>query len=304
MARMSDAALSRSRQSDAPSLPGANLDYYLQLRHSVFELFPSEAWAWLQVAYGLVKSGETPIRLLDLGCGGAGHWLMIEPLISRVCGKPVEYVGVDLDEDLLAVARKRCPDGTFIQADLRRLDVSALGSGQFDVVQCYGMGFLTVEEYTHVIRAGYQATRQFLLMDPRLTHRRSVSNVDQIWGYRVEKYPRLIMNANKFADVVLHLDPVPTRVDVAGYYFPFKKYHKNVKVGDRPAGTFARPAFRSYLVDSLVTSWVVQKTDQPWRHGGCMFNARQFPIPFRLSKRSKNRVTQMIQYSYHSLSSP
>jgi SAM-dependent methyltransferase len=74
----------------------------------------------------------TDRSVLDLGCGN-GRWL------DRF--RPSSYVGVDLNAAMLEQARRRCPEATFIQADMT--DVP-LADESFDgVVSMFGaMGHL------------------------------------------------------------------------------------------------------------------------------------------------------------------
>jgi SAM-dependent methyltransferase len=62
--------------------------------------------------------------LLDVACGTGRH---VEYLSASF-----ECVGVDLDDNMLAVARSRCPDTTFVTADMTELDLGRT----FDVVTC------------------------------------------------------------------------------------------------------------------------------------------------------------------------
>ena len=61
-------------------------------------------------------------RILDVGCG---------PGINATRFPGAEYVGLDINEQYLAVARSKYR-GEFIQADLRTADLSALGT--FDTI--------------------------------------------------------------------------------------------------------------------------------------------------------------------------
>jgi SAM-dependent methyltransferase len=61
-------------------------------------------------------------RILDVGCG---------PGTNAPHFAGADYVGVDINERYLAVARAKYP-GRFIQADLQTVDLSALGS--FDTI--------------------------------------------------------------------------------------------------------------------------------------------------------------------------
>jgi SAM-dependent methyltransferase len=61
-------------------------------------------------------------RVLDVGCGPGTN-------AHRFAG--ADYVGVDINEDYLAIARRK-HNGHFIQADLETADLSALG--RFDTI--------------------------------------------------------------------------------------------------------------------------------------------------------------------------
>jgi SAM-dependent methyltransferase len=67
-------------------------------------------------------AGTNVRRVLDVGCGPGTN-------ARRFAG--AEYVGVDINERYLAIARRRY-DGRFIQADLENADLSALGT--FDTI--------------------------------------------------------------------------------------------------------------------------------------------------------------------------
>lgn len=63
--------------------------------------------------------------LLDVACGTGHHLEILVPDYERV-------VGADLDDAMLAVARRRLPDVDFHQADMRQFDIGE----QFDAVTC------------------------------------------------------------------------------------------------------------------------------------------------------------------------
>lgn len=67
-----------------------------------------------------------PPRLLDVACGTGQH-------LARL--RDFERVGVDVDPEMLELAAQRCPEATFVEADMRSLDPGGLGA-PFDVVAC------------------------------------------------------------------------------------------------------------------------------------------------------------------------
>ena len=54
--------------------------------------------------------------VLEIGCG-SGH------LAQRFAAQGYSYLGIDISEPMLALARKRCPTARFAQADMRTLDL-------------------------------------------------------------------------------------------------------------------------------------------------------------------------------------
>ncbi|WP_344454819.1 class I SAM-dependent methyltransferase [Actinocorallia aurantiaca] len=71
-------------------------------------------------------------RVLDAGCG-TGR------VMIRLAELGYDCVGVDLDDSMLAVARKNAPELTWLQADLAEFDPAALGiPADFDLVVAAG----------------------------------------------------------------------------------------------------------------------------------------------------------------------
>ena len=99
----------------------------------VYEAYGKDYQAEANVVVKLLESrgisatalGRTP-SLLDVACGTGYHLEFLDAF---------DRTGVDLDPGMLALARDRCPDVTFVESDMRELDCDALG-GPFDVVCC------------------------------------------------------------------------------------------------------------------------------------------------------------------------
>src|SRR5262245_58452648 len=56
-------------------------------------------------------------QVLEIGCGTGN-------LASRLIEKGFGYTGLDLSEDMLAIARKNYPQGEFVKGDMRTFDLS------------------------------------------------------------------------------------------------------------------------------------------------------------------------------------
>jgi len=68
------------------------------------------------------------LKVLDAGCG-EGH--LLELLENK--NKNNSYYGIDLTSEALARAKERCPNMTFIQADLSKIDIE---DNFFDFIVC------------------------------------------------------------------------------------------------------------------------------------------------------------------------
>ncbi len=82
---------------------------------------------FLQRVGDLVEA-ERPRRILEVGCGEA---FVLEYLRGRVPG--VQFHGVELDAAALARGRARCPEASFLRADVYDLPFA---SGSYDLVLC------------------------------------------------------------------------------------------------------------------------------------------------------------------------
>ncbi len=80
---------------------------------------------WDEIVARIDKGRHT--RILDIGCG-PGQFA--EYLLQRC--PSIEYTGVDFSRVAIDAAKKRCPPGTFVEADLFQTDI--LDEGEYDLV--------------------------------------------------------------------------------------------------------------------------------------------------------------------------
>lgn len=80
-------------------------------------------------------------RLLDVGCGTGHH-------LEHLCAG-LDVAGLDLNDDLLAVARARCPGVPFQQGDMADFSFG----GTFDVVTCLFSAIAYVQTRERMERA-------------------------------------------------------------------------------------------------------------------------------------------------------
>lgn len=74
---------------------------------------------------------DTPITLLDVGCGYGGLLQYAEQK-----GLRLQYTGIDLVSNMISWAREHLPDGEFIEADFLEYDFDG---PKFDYVVCNGI---------------------------------------------------------------------------------------------------------------------------------------------------------------------
>lgn len=76
--------------------------------------------SWLERLEAQLPDGGS---LLDVGCGAA------EPIAAYYIEKGYDVTGVDFSPSMIALAQSRFPDNTWLQADMRALDLSVAFNG-------------------------------------------------------------------------------------------------------------------------------------------------------------------------------
>lgn len=109
----------------------------------------------------IVQHHGTAHRLLDVACGTGEH--------ARHLGRLFDYEvdGVDLDENLLAIARRKNPRGRFERGDMADFDLDE----RYDVVLCLfsAIGYVrTVDRVTETLRRfrSHLAPGGLILVEP------------------------------------------------------------------------------------------------------------------------------------------
>ncbi len=81
------------------------------------------------------KHGSSPRTLLDLACGSGS-------LTAALVERGIDMVGVDLSQDMLALAAEKCPDSLLLCQDMRALDL-------YDVVDG---AVCTLDSFNHLLK--------------------------------------------------------------------------------------------------------------------------------------------------------
>jgi SAM-dependent methyltransferase len=94
-----------------------------------------------------LPEAEHQVSLLDVGCGYGGLFLYLSEL-----GRPVNYTGIDVCDNMIAYAREHFSDATFLCEDIFNLP----DEPQYDYVVCNGiltqklaLGIQEMDAFTH-----------------------------------------------------------------------------------------------------------------------------------------------------------
>jgi SAM-dependent methyltransferase len=137
------------------------LNFFEKKRLTTSEIYPSE-WFFLK---DKIKDN---ISMLDIGCAKGG---MANVLAENL--NVFDYIGVDINPQMIAAAKARHPRHTFHQ--IKEEDYSILKNQQFDLVLCLGILHLH-ETWRNTIKEAWRHTKNCLILDLRETHLPSIEN--------------------------------------------------------------------------------------------------------------------------------
>jgi ubiquinone/menaquinone biosynthesis C-methylase UbiE len=108
------------------------------------------------------------MSFLDIGCAKGG---MANVLAENL--QIFNYVGVDINNDMIKAAKKRYPQHQFHQ--ITENDYSPLQAERYDLVLCLGILHLH-ETWRNTIAEAWRHTKKYLILDLRETHHSSIEN--------------------------------------------------------------------------------------------------------------------------------
>ncbi len=139
---------------------------------SAYEAAHRQSLAALCTPY--LSEGTT---VLEVGCGSGRVYEQLVPDLIP----PAAYTGIDNSEAMLAIARRRHPEGRFLRGDAYRL---GLGRGAFDVVLCFEvLGHLP--EIGPVLRELVEASRRTVIFTVWPAAEGIVEESEEVRGARV-----------------------------------------------------------------------------------------------------------------------
>ena len=186
---------------------GDSLKFFGEKRNKADHLYPSEK-VFLP---GLLAEVAT---VLDVGCARGGFFD-----IMRSYNPALDYVGVDIVPDMLALAVREHRDARFVAAAGHALPFADAG---FDLVHCSGVVHLN-DHYEDMIAEMWRVSRRYALFDMRLT-----DGPSEVGRFRVDfdghgeggLLPYHVVNLGWIRRFIEALPNPPGRVTLAGYRHP------------------------------------------------------------------------------------
>lgn len=181
------------------------LRYYQTHRRSREELYPSERYFLPELLPG-VRS------VLDVGCAAGGFCN-----IMRSFNPAVRYVGVDINPEFIAIARRDYPAGEFHVSDGIHFPFPAQS---FDLVHCTGLLHLN-SRYKEMVQAMWDQAQSYLLCDFRLTWGPTLQGEFRVdfegKGHVGPRLPYHLLNVSELMAYLQALTPRPGAIHAKGY---------------------------------------------------------------------------------------
>ena len=196
-------------RSKAWSQPSA-LEFYSKHRHEASDLYPSEQVFLPRVLFPGAK-------VLDIGCASGGFFN-----IMRSMEPTIDYVGMDIVEPALELARNRYPEARFMLADGFEIPFD---DGTFDLVHCTSV-LNNEPRYQELLPEMYRVSNRFVLTDMRLLKDLAASGNRGPFYYDIKfegdsqeaTVPYVVNDADEVVNYLLGLDPRPQALRATGYF--------------------------------------------------------------------------------------
>lgn len=185
-----------------------SVEFFSTHRQSADDLYPSER----RFLPRLLPEVRT---VLDVGCAAGGF-----SRIMKSFNPALQYTGVDVNPEFIAIARTNFPESTFEVADGIHF---ATSPDSYDLVHSSGILHLN-SRYEDIVAACYGQCSRYLLCDFRLTRRPRVEGTFTL-AFDQDAEPRpvlpyIVLNVEECFAMLGSLNPAPRIVRAHGYYHP------------------------------------------------------------------------------------
>ena len=196
-------------RSTAWSQPSA-LDFYSKHRHEVSDLYESERVFLPRVLFPGAK-------VLDIGCASGGFFN-----IMRTMEPAIDYVGMDIVEQAVELAKNRYPEARFMLGDGFEIPFD---DGTFDVVHCTSV-LNNEPRYQDLLPEMYRVSNRFVLTDMRLLTNLATMENSGPFFYDIKfegdsneaTVPYVVNDADEVVNHLLGLQPRPQALRGTGYF--------------------------------------------------------------------------------------
>jgi len=172
------------------------LAYYQTHRCSASDLYQSERF-FLPDLLLRIRS------VLDVGCAAGGFCR-----IMRSYNSSLRYVGLDITQELVDLAKQNYPEGEFLVGDGVHFPFP---EESFDLVHSSGVLHLN-SRYQDMVKAMWGQTREYMLCDFRLTRGASFR------GEMMQPpLPYFVLNVDELVSFLRGLKPRPAAIRAKGY---------------------------------------------------------------------------------------
>ena len=127
--------------------------------------------------------------VLDVGCAQGGF---VNILSQRE--KKFSYLGIDYNEEMLAIAKKKQPKYKFI--NIKKNNFSKYINQKFDLVIIFGILHLN-KDWKKIVKEGYKLTKKYLIFDLRESDKKISKNIYLNLGNSKKKIPYNIIEKKK-----------------------------------------------------------------------------------------------------------
>ena len=127
--------------------------------------------------------------VLDIGCAQGGFVNILSQL-----EKKFSYLGIDYNDEMLAIAKKKQPNYKFI--NIKKNNFSKYINQKFDLVIIFGILHLN-KDWKKIIKEGYKLTKKYLIFDLRESDKKISKNIYLNLGDSKKKIPYNIIETKK-----------------------------------------------------------------------------------------------------------
>ena len=127
--------------------------------------------------------------VLDVGCAQGGFINILSQL-----EKKFTYIGIDYNEKMLSIAKKKNPKNKFI--NIKKNNFSKFINKKFDLVIIFGILHLN-KEWKKIIKEGFKLSKKYLIFDLRESNKKINKNIYLNLGDQKKKFLIILLKKKR-----------------------------------------------------------------------------------------------------------